>query len=507
MEENSRRITNNTLLLYVRLFFSMIISLYTSRIVLDILGIDDFGLFSAVGGVVVILGFFNSSMLTATQRFLNYEMGRGNQKKLPEIFSTSLAGHYLVALIILVLSETIGLWFVCERLVIPPDRFQAALWVYQFSVFTFIVNLLSSPYNAVIIAHEKMGSYAWLSMADITFKLIVAYVLTCIDWDKLKLYGVLLFLSALIVRAIYVFYCKRAFAECSHKQLLNKDLLKKMFGFSGWMVLGTFSNAFSSHGVSIAINLFFTPVHNAARAIAQQVCVTMSNFASNFMMAVHPPIVKAYSRGDEVYMYKLVFFSSKISFYLLYVLSLPLILQTEYLLDLWLKTVPAHTVLFTQLALVEMLITSSYAPIAAISQASGKIKRYQFIISIGFMAMFLLTLLLYSLGFPAVVTYLIAIGIALAGLMARLLELRKTVRFPVRKYLAEVTFRIAITAILSSIIPIIYVRLAGSPSLLHLVVVALMSVVFVSLFFWLFGLNPFEKQLLLKEIKQKCIRK
>jgi O-antigen/teichoic acid export membrane protein len=506
MEENNRRIAKNTLLLYIRLFFSMIIGLYTSRVVLNILGIDDFGLYNAVGGVVFVLGFFNSSMLTATQRFLNFEMTPGNQRRLSEIFSTSLIGHYLIALIILALSETIGLWFVYNYLVIPPDRFHAALCVYNFSVFTFVVNILSSPYNATIIAHERMNVYAGLSMADIGFKLLVACLLSCITWDKLKLYAVLLFTSAVIVRSIYVFYCKKVFPECSYKYCLDKSLLKKMFSFSGWMLFGTLSNALSFQGISIVINMFFAPAYNAARAVAQQACTAVSSFASNFMVAVHPPVVKAYSCGDESYMYKLVFFSSKISFYLLYVLSLPVILQAEYLLNLWLKIVPEHTVLFTQLALVELLITSSYAPIAAVSQASGKIKRYQLVISVGFMAIFLLTLLFYFLGFPAKVTYLIAIGIAAIGLIARLLELRKTVKFPVRKYLTKVTFRIAVTAVLSPVVPGLYCWFSDA-SLLHFIVVVAMSIIFVSLFFWLFGLNAFERQLLIKEIKQKRIKK
>lgn len=500
---NNTRIAKNTLLLYLRLFFSMIVSLYTSRIVLQVLGIDDFGIYSVVGGVVMLLGFFNHSMLTATQRFLNYETGKGDQNRLPDIFSTSLTGHYLMALIILVLSETAGLWTVCHSLVIPSGRFHAALWVYHFSVFAFVIDIVASPYSAAIIAHERMGIYAALSMADVVSKLAIACLMSFIAWDKLQLYAVLLFAATLAVRLVYVLYCRKNFPECSGRFLWDTGLLKKIFGFSGWMLLGVSTGALSSQGVTIIMNQFFAPAHNAARALAQQVSAAVYNFANNFMLAVRPPIVQAYSRNETDYMYRLVFLSSKISFYLLFIMVLPILLQTEYVLNLWLGKVPEHSVLFTHLALTETLITSAYAPVAAVSQASGKIKYYQLIISAGFVLIFGLTCFFYYSGFPAETTYFIAIGIAAAGLFARLFELHQTVKFPVRDYLFKVILRLMATAVCAVVLPVLYVQISTDFSLFNFIFTMIISIFSISLFFWLFGLTRIEKQLLIRGIKKQ----
>ncbi|MDR0733015.1 MAG: lipopolysaccharide biosynthesis protein [Dysgonamonadaceae bacterium] len=503
---NNKRIAKNTLLLYVRLFFSMIISLYTSRIVLQVFGVDDFGIYSVVGGVVMLLGFFNQSMLTSTQRFLNYEMGKGDGRRLRDIFAASLTGHCLMALIILVVSETAGLWMVYHSLVIPPDRFHAALWVYHFSVFVFVINLIVSPYNAAIIAHERMGVYAALSITDVVSKLAIACLISLVAWDKLQLYAVLLFAGALMVGFIYVLYCRKNFPECSGRFLWDAGLLKKIFGFSGWMLLGTSADTLATQGIGIVINRFFAPVNNAARALAQQVSIAAYNFAGNFMLAVRPSIVQAYSRNEMAYMYRLVFFSSKISFYLLFIMVLPILLQTEYLLHLWLGKVPEHSVLFTQLALAETLITSAHIPVAAVSQASGKIKYSQLIMVVGSILIFGLTYFFYYSGFPAEITYFVAIGIETAGLFVRLLDLRKAAGFPLREYLSGVTLRLMATAVCSVIFPILFVKISADFSPFNLICSVAMSIFSISLFFWLFGLNRFEKQLLIKGIKTQIIK-
>ncbi|KAA6301423.1 MAG: hypothetical protein EZS26_002410 [Candidatus Ordinivivax streblomastigis] len=503
---NNKRIAKNTILLYIRLLMTMVINLYTSRIVLNVLGIEDFGIYNVVGGVVMMLGFFNSSLLTATQRFLNYEIGQGNTKRLSDIFATSLIGNYMIGAIIIVLSETLGLWCVYHYLVIPVERFPAALWVFHFSIITFVISIISSSYHAAIIAHERMNIYAYLSIIDVLFKLVIAFSLTWMAFDKLQLYAVLLCLSAILIQLMYMVYCRRVFVECRFKYIWDKELLKKMFGFSGWMVAGTLTNTLTSQGVNMAINIFFNPVYNAARAISQQVCTAVNNFAFNFMLAVRPQIVKSYSGGEETYMYKLVFISSKMSFYLLFVLSLPILLRTEYLLNLWLKLVPEYAVLFTQLAIIEILITSSYSPIAAVSQASGKIKYYQLIISAGFLCIFIFTILLYHLGFPAYITYIVAITLAIAGLFARLLELKHTLRFPMKQYISEVTIRLFAVAVVSVIVsfPVAY---AMNQSLLHFVYIGLLSVLSITVSFWLLGLNTFEKQFILLKIKQRITQK
>ena len=289
--ENNKRIAKNTFLLYFRMLFTMGVSLYTSRVVLNTLGVEDFGIYNVVGGVVVMFSFLNSSLATATQRFLNYEMGQGNALKLEKVFSIALTGHYLIALSVILLAETIGLWFVSTQLEIPAERMHAALWVYQFSILTLAVSIISVPYNAVIIAHERMKVFAYVSIAEVSLKLTVVFLLVYLSFDKLVLYAFLLLVVAVIVRMIYATYCKRNFTECKYRFIFEKDLFAQMFCFSGWMFTGTLSNLFSSQGVNILINMFFGPIQNAARGIAYQIQGTVNAFVTNFMVAVQPQIV------------------------------------------------------------------------------------------------------------------------------------------------------------------------------------------------------------------------
>ena len=254
--ENNKRIAKNTFLLYFRMLFTMGVSLYTSRVVLNTLGVEDFGIYNVVGGVVVMFSFLNSSLATATQRFLNYEMGQGNALKLEKVFSIALTGHYLIALSVILLAETIGLWFVSTQLEIPAERMHAALWVYQFSILTLAVSIISAPYNAVIIAHERMKVFAYVSIAEVSLKLTVVFLLVYLSFDKLVLYAFLLLVVAVIVRMIYATYCKRNFTECKYRFIFEKDLFAQMFCFSGWMFTGTLSNLFSSQGVNILINRY-----------------------------------------------------------------------------------------------------------------------------------------------------------------------------------------------------------------------------------------------------------
>lgn len=449
VQSDSKRIVKNTALLYFRLLLTMAVGLYTSRVVLNALGAEDFGIYNVVGGVVAMLSFFNSSMATATQRFLNYEMGKGNVGNLPKVFSMSFITYCVIAVIVLLISETVGLWFVVNKLVIPQDRVDAAFWVYQISIMTFIVNMLSVPYNAVIIAHEKMSAFAYISVFEAIGKLLLAYLITVSPIDKLVFYAILMFIMSLVIRGIYGVYCRRHFEESKIRLLWDVSLLKRLFSFSGWMLSGTVANLFSTQGVNMLINIFFGPICNAARAVAMQVFNAVNSFVANFMTAVRPQIVKSYAQQDFSYMYRIVFSSSKLSFFLLFFLSVPIIFETEQILTLWLKNVPADSVLFTRLVLVDLLIISSYSPIAYVSQASGKIKNYQIIISVGFVLIFIVTWLLFSLGFAAYTAFIVMIIMDILGLFARLLELRHSVQFSMGAYLKRVSVPVAITFSLS----------------------------------------------------------
>lgn len=445
MDSRNNRIARNTVMLYVRMLLIMAVTLYTSRVVLQTLGAEDYGIYNVIGGVVAMLGFLNNSMAIATQRFLNYEMGKGGGENLFKVFSMSFISYCIIAIVVFVLSETIGLWFILNKLVIPSERLSAAVWIYQFSILTIIFNLLSVPYNAAIIAHERMSAFAYISVLEVVGKLVMAYLITVSPIDKLIFYGLLMCLISLIVRLVYSRYCKIHFEECRVRWIWDKKLLKQLFGFSGWMLAGTSSHLFTTQGVNFLINMFFGPVMNTARAISMQVYNAMNSFALNFMMATRPQIVKAYVQNDYRYMYKLIFSSTKFSFILLLLLSLPILLHTDYILVLWLGQVPEYTSLFVQLTIIDLLISSSFSPIASLSQASGKIKNYQLIISIGYCLIFIVTWILYRESFLAYATCFVSIIINLIGVFARVFELNYSQCFPTVAYIKQVLFPIFIS--------------------------------------------------------------
>ena len=349
---NNTRIAKNTLLLYFRMLFSMVVALYTSRVVLNTLGVEDFGIYNVVGGIVSMLSFFNSSMGTSTQRFLNYEMGRNNNEGLRNVFINAVNAHYLIGIVTVIGLETVGLWFVYNKLNIPVEQFGAAVWVYHCSVLSLFVSIISTPYNAAIIANEQMGVYAYYSIIEVVLKLLIVYLLVVIPYNKLIVYGLLSLGVSLLMRILYNVYCIRNFTECKYQWKWNVQLMKKMFFFSGWMLFGCISDMLSKQGVNVLINIFFGPVFNAARAIAVQVQAAINNFVINFMTAVRPQIIKSYSAGEYLHMYRLVFSSSKLSFYLLFVLTTPVLIYTDFILQWWLKQVPEYcAVSYTHLTL------------------------------------------------------------------------------------------------------------------------------------------------------------
>lgn len=378
--ENNKRIAKNAALLYVRMFLVLTISLYTSRVVLKALGVEDFGIYNVVGGIVTMLGFLNNSLNGATSRFITFELGCGTVESLRKVFRCSMSIHYLLAFLIFILAETVGLWLVLEKLVIPVERMQAALWVYQCSVVTVIVFIISAPYNALIVAHERMGVFAYISIFETVSKLIVVLFLTQVSsMDKLILYAVLLLAIQIIIRFIYTFYCSRHFPETSARFLWNKELSKRMFVYTSWTLNGDLAIAGYTQGLNILLNMFFGPSVNAARAISVQVQTAVTQFFSSFQTAVRPQIIKSYAQHDLSYMHTLIIYSSKYSFYLLLLVSMPLLVNTEYVLHLWLGQVPEHSVTFTRLMLlVCMDYALRFSTIIAI-HATGDIKKFQLI--------------------------------------------------------------------------------------------------------------------------------
>lgn len=504
-QENTKRIAKNTLMLYVRMLFGMLVSLYTSRVILQTLGVENYGICNVVGGVVSMLSFFNSSMATSTQRFLNYEMGKGNQLKLKEIFSNAINTHVIIGIFVVLILETVGLWFVYNKLNIPSHQFHAAIWVYHCSVLSFFLSIISTPYGAAIVANERMGIYAYFSILEIVLKLLIVYLLIALPYNKLIVYSSLQLCITVIMRVVNNVYCVKNFKECSYSYIFNKKLVVKMFTFSGWMLFGCISDLLSKQGVNILINIFFGPVFNASRAIALQVQGAVGAFSYNFLFAVRPQIIKSYSSGNFDYMYKLVFSSSKMSFYLMLICIAPVFICTEYIMNLWLGMIPEYSVLFTRFVLFELLIASAYEPIAQINQASGKIKNYQLTISVLFFLIFVVTYIFYKLDFPVYYSFLISLVFAVIGLFARIMVLKKINSFPATTYLYKVILPL-FPVIIITILPSLWISYLLPNNFKSLVLVVVLVFVCALPSIWFIGLNKVEKQFITNKIKNLLIK-
>lgn len=452
---NNKRIAKNTLLLYFRMLFMMIVSLYTSRVILNALGVEDFGIYNVVGGVVAMFSVISGSLSAAISRFITYELGKGDQSKLNKIFSASVTIQLLLSLIIVVLIESVGVWFLNDKMTIPAERMTAANWVLQFSIVTFVINLISVPYNAAIIAHERMSAFAYISILEAVCKLTIAFLIMVSPMDKLIFYAILMCMVSVIVRFTYGHYCKKHFAECTYHFHWDADILKKMFGFAGWNFIGASSAVLRDQGGNIVINLFYGPTVNAARGIAIQVNSAIMGFVSNFMTALNPQITKSYASGDREYMMTLIFQGARLSFYMLLLLSLPVLVNTHYILVLWLKLVPEHAVLFVQLILIFAMSESISNPLVTAMLATGKIRNYQIVV--GGLQMMNLPISYVCLRFGCIpeTVLVVAIAISQCCLAARLYMLRRMIGLSSIQYMKKVYFNVIAVALLSVMIPAI----------------------------------------------------
>ena len=504
--QNNKRIAKNTLLLYVRMILLMLISLYTSRVILNALGVEDYGIYNVVGGVVAMFSMISASLSSAISRFLTYEIGRGDNKRLNLIFSSSVTVQAGMAFLILILAETIGLWFLNTQLVIPEDRILAANWCYQLSLITFMINLISVPYNASIIAHENMSVFAYISIMEAIGQLVIAWLITYSPVDKLIFYAVLLCLLATTIRLVYGIYCKRNFEECQYYLVFDKDLLKQIFGFTGWNMVGTCSAILRTQGNNILINMFFGPAVNGAQAIATKVNTAVSSFVQNFMVALNPQITKSYASGRMDYMFKLVFQGGRLSFYLILMLALPIILNTHYILVIWLKIVPEYTVSFVQLLLIlELCESLSHTMVTAIL-AQGNIKKYMLIVG-GFQLLNVpINLFLFYIGCKPYIIYIVAIVISQICLAARLILLNKIMGLSIMKFLKTVYLNVIIVAILSSILPSILSYYFNNTAL-SFIVVSFVAIVNVALVEYFIGCTDEERLFVKSKILQIISRK
>jgi O-antigen/teichoic acid export membrane protein len=474
------------------MLLSMGVSLYTSRVVLNTLGIEDYGIYNIVGGVVAMFSIISGSLSSAIGRFLTFELGKKDYKRLKLVFSTSVTIQILLAVIILVLAETVGVWFLNMKMNIAETRMTAANWVLQFSILTFIVNLVSMPYNASIIAHERMKIFAYVGIIEVVLKLVIVYLLLISPIDKLIYYAILLFLVSVLMCVFYRIYCKNHFEECTYHFLLEKDLLTEMLGFAGWNFIGVSSALLKEQGVNIVLNLFFGTVVNAARGIAVQVNTAVHSFVSSFMTALNPQITKSFAAKEKRYMLTLVQQGARFSFYLLLFLSLPVIIDAHYVLTVWLKIVPEHTVNFVRLILILAMSESLSSTLITAMLATGKIKKYQIIVG-GLQMMNLpVSYMFLKLGGIPEGTMIIAIVFSQCCLAARLWLLRGMIGLSAKKYLRQVYFNVLFVSVLSFILP--YLVFSNmEEGFIRLLVVGLVSLISTTLIIYFVGCTQKER--------------
>ena len=451
----NKRIAKNTLVLYVRMLFTMGISLFTSRVVLQTLGVEDYGISSVVGGVISMFTFINAAMVSSTQRYLNFELVRGDANQLRSVFSTSLQIHALIALAIIVLSETVGLWFLNEKLVIPEARMTAAMWVYQCSILSCAVSIMSTPYNAVIVAHEKMSAFAYISILDVSLKLLVVYLLVVLPFDKLIILAILNLLVQLFIRYIYTLYCHRHFPESYFQFRFNKTLFKEMFGFAGWSFWGNLAAILYTQGLNMMLNIFFGPIVNAARGIAVQVQSAVQQFVGGLQTALNPQIAISYASDNLPQMNSLMFRSARFSFLLLFFLSLPVLMETNFILTLWLKTVPDDAVIFTQIMICISLIYTTANPCIIANQATGKVKIYQMVVGGILLLILPISYVVLKLGAPAYSVFIVHFCIESLAQFSRMYMLRKLIHLPLWQYMKNIYIPIVSTVVIAIILPLV----------------------------------------------------
>lgn len=504
---NNKRIAKNTVFLYIRMLVTIGVGLYTSRIVLQTLGISDYGIFSLVGGIIMMLTSLNAAMMGATQRFLSFELGREETGKLRLVFSTAVSVHLFIALFVFLIGETVGLWYVNTCLVIPPERMAAANWVYQASIATFILNIISCPYNAVITAREHMNAFAYISILEYVLKLAIVYVLFCVPYDKLIVYGILTVLVAVIIRLCYSVYCTHHFQECRTKIGFDKPLFHEMALFAGWTIVGHGGITFRDQCVNIVVNLFFGPVLNAARGLAVQVSNMITSFSQNIVVAVSPQIIKEYAAGNIQRFTSLIMTGCRLMFYMLSIISLPVFINIDYVLQLWLGTVPEYTGMFIRLILITCLVYSMSACVTLGIQATGNIKIFQIGINILALMDLPMAYLFLFLDFPPYSVVWPTILTNFLSLIYRIWVLKRYVSsISIVKYAISVVIRCTIVFAISCAICFYILSDVVTDNIITFIWTSLVSVIINTIFIYLLGMAKTEKEVV-KDIWQKKTNK
>lgn len=499
---SNRLILKNTLALYVRMLLTMVVSLFTSRVVLNTLGIQDFGIYNIVAGFVSMFGLLNSAMISATQRFLSFEIGKGDGVSLHRTFIMSVNVYIMISIAILLLSETLGLWFVQSKLSIPAERLGAVKWVYQFSILTLLVTMINVPYNALIVAHEKMFFFAVISIFEVSMKLVIVFMLQWFGADKLSLYSVLLFVVTCLVIFIYIYYCRRSFQESRYSLLWDKLIYRSLISFTGWNLWGNVADMTKSQGLNVILNMFYGPIANAAYGIAYQIRNAVQQFVSNLQLAFNPQIIKSYASDEIYHMQILIKRGAKFSFFLLYFVSLPVLLETDAILQIWLKTVPTYSIVFTRLVIINLLIDSISGPLLTAVNATGRVRNYQLIIGSQLIMIFPISYFLLAQGSSPTSVFEVSIIISFIALWGRVWIVKKLIKLSYKDFFTDVILKSVLVGSISMILPSI-IHMAIEPPKLRLVLTSLTSLVTVTATTFLIGLSNKERRYILVIVSHK----
>lgn len=485
----------------------MLVSIYTSRVILDVLGASDYGIYNVVGGVVTMMAFLNGALGSSSSRFLTYELGTGNTEKLKKTFSASLNLHICVALLVLLLGETVGLWFFYEKLVIPEDRIEAAFWVYQFSIITTMVSFTQVPYNASLIAHEKMSIYAYVGLYESISKLIIVYLIALSPIDKLVFYALLLMINTLGIQLFYRFYTSKRYSECQFRLVKDKNLYRTLLGYSGWDLFGGVAVVCQGQGINILLNMFFGPVVNAARAIAVQIQGAVASFVNNFLTAVRPQVVKNFAAGNTNEMYRLTFSTAKYAYLLMLAFTLPVCFEIDTILKLWLgKNVPENTNIFVILVLCTYLMETYHSASLMSYHAIGKIKLGNIVGGTLMIMALPISYIALLLGAPAYSVFVVIFFVNLTQTFWGWMVVHRYVTFSYGKLLKIVFVPTIAITLISIIIPLILVNTMEA-TFLRLVLLAVLSELVLVVCVYYIAMDKYERLKVMNLIKNRIIRK
>lgn len=502
-ESSNKRLAKNTVFMYIRMLLTMVVSLYTSRVVLHTLGEDDFGTYSIVGGVVVLFTFISNAMATGTQRHLSYELGK-EDNNIPIIFSACFRIHFWLTIIILILAETIGLWFLNHKMNFLEGRMIVVNWIYQFSILSCMIGVVQTPFTAAIISYEKMSFYAYLSIVDVLLKLGIVFLLVIMPWDKLLLYGLLLLLVHALVFIIYAYYALRKLPGIQLVKINDRGIYKRLISFSGWSLFGSIANVGYQQGINIIINLFFGVALNAAVGIANQINSAVQSFMSGFQQALNPQLVQSEASKDRTRQLDLIYMSSKFSFFIVFIIAFPLIVNLNYVLTLWLGKYPAHTDSLCILIIAGLMISCLSGPLWVSIYATGNIKTYQIVVSSVALSIIPIAYFIGRLGCTPEAIFMVRASIFLFVLIVQLYFLNKYINLNIGGFVKSVILPVFIIFAVTCIFYYGSHQLIPSANtFVELVYQTVIYVLFIGLLIWNIGLNKIERQQLWRIISSR----